>query len=384
MNLQGNQGAMPKGAPGTPLKQILSKATGPVLLAALLATASCGGGGSTGVGGGVTGSTATVVKSVASTVNQSMSSGSSSGTAVTSTSPAKPFNLTAFIRSQILLAKQNGSGPVSLISGPAFPLLARNVALLDPAEIRSFSSNTFPLSCTSGTGTMAYTLSGTTMSSSTMSYSNCTMGGTTMNGTMSMAYSGTGSVAPCGNTYYMSGKTIVTITYGSSFTITTSGSSSTLSGSQSFSNTETCASGTGTVTLISVQSIPASSSFTIATSNGTITLLAMNQTMTMILSPKGGLPSSFQTYGTMSMSNSGLSGTSFTGTISVTIGTSLSPWTMDMAASPPYPTSGSITVTDSSGTNSITITAEPNQQVQVVQVVNGKTTTTTESWSSFA
>ncbi len=378
MNLQGNQGAMRKGAPGTPLKQILRKATGPVLLAALLATASCGGGGSTGVGGGVTGSTATVVKSVASTVNQSMSSGSSSGTAVTSTSPAKPFNLTAFIRSQILLAKQNGSGPVSLISGPAFPLLARNVALLDPAEIRSFSSNTSTLPCSSA-GTMTFTMNGT---SSTMSYSNCTMDGTTMNGTMSMAYSGTASLGTCGSTPIMAGKTTVTITYGSGFTITTSGSSSTLTGSQSFSNTETCAS--GTVTLNSVQSIPASSSFTIITSNGTITLLAMNQNMTMTLKPKGVLPSSFQTYGTMTMSDSGLIGTSFSGNISVTIGTSSSPWTMDMAASPPYPTSGSITVTDSSTGNSITITAEPNQQVQVVQVVNGKTTTTTESWSSFA
>ena len=378
MNLQGNQGAMPKGAPGTPLKQILSKATGPVLLAALLATASCGGGGSTGVGGGVTGSTATVVKSVASTVNQSMSSGSSSGTAVTSTSPAKPFNLTAFIRSQILLAKQNGSGPVSLISGPAFPLLARNVALLDPAEIRSFSSNTSTLPCSSA-GTMTFTMNGT---SSTMSYSNCTMDGTTMNGTMSMAYSGTGSFGTCGSTSYLPGTITVTITYGSGFTITTSGSSSTLTGSQSFSNTETCTS--GTVTLISVQSIPASSSFTIATSNGTIILSNMKQTMTMTLKPKGGLPSSFQTYGTMTMSDSGLNGTSFSGNISVTIGTSSSPWTMDMAASPPYPISGSITVNDSSTGNSITITAEPNQQVQVVQVVNGKTTTTTESWSSFA
>ncbi len=380
MNLQGNQGAMPKGAPGTPLKQILSKATGPVLLAALLATASCGGGGSTGVGGGVTGSTATVVKSVASTVNQSMSSGSSSGTAVTSTSPAKPFNLTAFIRSQILLAKQNGSGPVSLISGPAFPLLARNVALLDPAEIRSFSSNTSTLPCSSA-GTMTFTMNGT---SSTMSYSNCTMDGTTMNGTMTMAYTGTTSTSSCGSasSLYMPGPITGTIQYSSGFTITTSGSSSTLTGSQSFSNTETCAS--GTVTLTSVQSIPSSSSFTIATSNGTITLLAMNQNMTMTLKPKGVLPSSFQTYGTMTMSDSGLIGTSFSGNISVTIGTSSSPWTMDMAASPPYPTSGSITVTDSSTGNSITITAEPNQQVQVVQVVNGKTTTTTESWSSFA
>lgn len=359
----------------------IGRAAAPFLLAVLFATSACGGGGSTGTGGGVTGSTSTAVKSVASTVNQSMNSGSSSGTAVTSTSAPQPFNLTAFVRSQILLAKQNGSGPVSRISGPALPLLARSFALLDPAEIRSFSSNTINLPCSSGSGTMTFTLSGSSMTSSTMSYSNCTMGGTTMNGTMTMSYSGTTTLTGCGTTSYMPGPITVTITYGTSFTITTSVSTSTLSGSQAFSNTETCNS--GTVTLKSVQSIPSGSTFTITTSNGTITLSNMSQTMIMILGSNGGPPSSFQTYGTLSMTNTALAGTPFSGTLTIAIGTSTSPWMMDMAGTPPYPTSGSITVTDPSTGNSITITAEPNQQVQVVQVVNGTTTTTTESWSSF-
>lgn len=352
----------------------IGRAAAPFLLAVLFATSACGGGGSTGTGGGVTGSTSTAVKSVASTVNQSMNSGSSSGTAVTSTSAPQPFNLTAFVRSQILLAKQNGSGPVSRISGPALPLLARSFALLDPAEVRSLASPPNP--CSSGSMTM----SGNPPSNTTISYSSCTMGSVTMNGTMSMAFSsGTPNPQQCGNTYYIP-STTVTISY-TNFTMTTSGSTSTLSGSQAFLNTEKCNS--STVTLTSVQSIPSGLTFTITTSNGTITLSNMSQTMIMTLNSNGGVPSSFQTYGTLSLTNTALAGTPFSGTLTIAIGTSTSPWTMDMAGTPPYPTSGSITVTDPSTGNSITITAEPNQQVQVVQVVNGTTTTTTESWSSF-
>lgn len=359
----------------------IGRAAAPFIFAGLFALSACGGGGSTGTGGGVTGSAGTAVQSVASTVNQSMSSGSSSGTAVTATSAPQPFNLTAFVRSQILLAVKNKpTGPVSKMSGSPHPLLARSFLHLDPVEIRSFAPTSITLPCSSGSGTMTFTLSGTSMSSSTSSYSNCTMGGTTMNGTMTMSYTGTSTLESCGSSYYMPGPMNVTISYGSNFTMTTSGSTSTLSGSQSFSNKETCTS--NTATMISKQTIPTGSTFTITTSSGTITLSNMNQTMTMTLSSNGGLPSSFQTYGSLDMTNTALSGTPFSGTLSITIGSSTAPWTMDMAGSPPYPTSGTITVSDPNG-NSITITAEPNQQVQIVQVVNGTTTTTTESWSSF-
>lgn len=324
----------------------------------------------------MTGSASTTVQSVSSTVNQTMQSASKSATATSSASSSQPFNLTAFVHSQILQAKEQG-GSVSRIAGPAFPLLARNLALLDPAEIRSFTSS---FSCPGG-GSMSF--SGIATSTTTMTYTNCSMGGMTMSGTMTLSFPNgfpTGNLLSCGSSSYISGKFTSTITY-SSFKMTTGTSTSTLNGTMSFSDSETCSS--GVLTMNSLETFPTASPFTLTTSTG-ITTVTGTQTMMMTMgSTTGALPTAFDTYGTLTINNTALDGTPFAGNLTVDIGTSANPWTMDMAVSPPYPTAGSITITATNG-NTITITAETGGQVQIVQTVSGTTTTTTEAWSNFA
>ena len=359
---------------------------GGVFLATL---AACGGGGSSsGSGGGLSGTTATAAQTVGTTASQSLSSASSGLTATnTTSSPSPPFNFTHFLITHAakIIAAHNTSPSVSSVNLDKAVLLAKSTGSSLRGQIRSFSPTTYQEPCTSGSGTVSMSFSGTSISM-TSTYSSCAIGGVTMNGTMSMSMSGLNSSAPlasCGRVNYFNGTGFTVHLTFSKFSVTppSGGTAMTMGGGIDMTVSGSCNPSAGTANYSITEKVP-TGGWTMTSSAATIDITAMNFAFTLTDSNATGLPIREQLSGSMTVSNSVLAGTPFSGALVIKISPAL---VVDISSSNALSvqSGGIINVNDSSNGNTMVITAEAGNTVQVVTDISGTTSTASEPFSSF-